>query len=496
MQCSQILLFQIIISRMSDSLSPSGSDLIIDDEDLDSVSVTKEDLSEAEAKCGLATGGRVIARPGLVSHSEKSTPLPKSTFKFGGVANVFPNIQSGPKVSSADPRTKYKPSGLLSLTNDSPPDNNNADNNFNIKRTVQNSSGSSSFIKHQQPDILNKSKFAFGSVSPSIGQGQTTSKKFTFGASSFSPQLSPTSPKAGDDDGQEDELKKYMQMREAQEAKMKAEKVKMERIEKLIERKKMEKQQQQQMWHFDYQGQQGGSFDKDIVAKKMELAKQEMELKNQTTMLLQMQQNMLMEKRHTEEERRKMEDQRKIMELQMSVKHLERLVTDKQAQGGSFQTQGSSSRPVRERLGRKSENGEGFGGREVEDREEIGRARKRRFMEGRSEVFDNDNQHGRGSNEGIKSCKKGKKSKYWCAKLPDDLVLTEITDQGPVKKEDIREAERSKRELVKQELEEYEDDLDRYEYEGELDPDLVLTEFGENGPVKAGSMDITSTSGK
>jgi hypothetical protein len=94
------------------------------------------------------------------------------------------------------------------------------------------------------------------------------------------------------------------------------------------------------------------------------------------------------------------------------------------------------------------------------------------------------------------SCKKGKKSKYWCARLPDDLVLTEITDQGPVKKEDIREVERSKRQLVKQELEEYEDDLDRYEFEGDLDPDLVLTEFGENGPVKAGSGDISSTSGK
>ena len=75
-------------------------------------------------------------------------------------------------------------------------------------------------------------------------------------------------------------------------------------------------------------------------------------------------------------------------------------------------------------------------------------------------------------------------------------MLTEITDQGPVKKEDIREAERSKRELAKQELEEYEDDLDRYEFEGDLDPDLVLTEFGENGPVKAGSGDISSSSGK
>ena len=201
---------------MSESLSPSGSDLIIDDEDLDSVSLTKEDLSEAEAKCGLATGGRVIARPGLVSH-----PGPKSTFKFGGVvANILTNTPVGPKWSSADPRTKYKPSGLISLNKDAPPDYNNVDNNFNIKRTVQNSSGSSSFVKQQQqPDIPNKSKFTFGSVSPSNGQTLTTSKKFSFGASSFSPQLSPSSPSAGEDDGQEDELKNYMQMREAQEAK-------------------------------------------------------------------------------------------------------------------------------------------------------------------------------------------------------------------------------------------------------------------------------------
>lgn len=80
---------------------------------------------------------------------------------------------------------------------------------------------------------------------------------------------------------------------------MKAEK---EKIEKLIEKNKMEKQHKQ-MWHFDFQGQQWGTFDKDIVANKMELAKQEMELKKQTTMLLQMQQNLLMEKRITEEER-------------------------------------------------------------------------------------------------------------------------------------------------------------------------------------------------
>ena len=49
---------------------------------------------------------------------------------------------------------------------------------------------------------------------------------------------------------------------------------------------------------------------------------------------------------------------------------------------------------------------DGMKPKDVEDGEEIGRARKRRFMEGRSEVFDN--QFGKGSNEVITSCKKGK----------------------------------------------------------------------------------------
>ena len=49
-------MFQTNIAKMSDILSPNVSDLIIDDEDLDSVPMAKEDLLEAEAKCGLADG--------------------------------------------------------------------------------------------------------------------------------------------------------------------------------------------------------------------------------------------------------------------------------------------------------------------------------------------------------------------------------------------------------------------------------------------------------
>ena len=41
-------------------------------------------------------------------------------------------------------------------------------------------------------------------------------------------------------------------------------------------------------------------------------------------------------------------------------------------------------------------------------------------------------------------------SRYWCSKLPDDLVLTEITDQGPVKKEDYQKERKFKKDEVKE----------------------------------------------
>ena len=167
-----------------------------------------------------------------------------------------------------------------------------------------------------------------------------------------------------------------------------------------------------------------------------------------------------------------------------------------------------SIRPVWERVGARS--AEALGGvmgrvgvkRTVESISDLNGAqnvddmmnvREKRFSDGRSEQFNNNGY------QGNKESKWRKKSKYHCAPLPDDLVLTEITDQGPVKKGDLREESRLKRMEAKKELEmdeEFDDDLDRYEFEGELDPDLVLTEFGVNGPVRAGSVDITSTSGK
>jgi len=497
---------------MSDSLSPSGSDLVIDDDDLDSISVTKEDLSKAEAKCGLSTGGQVLARPAL------SVAPPKFTFKFGAAAGTsFPGSRpptTVSRMSSADPRTKFKPSGFLSL-NTASACNNNVDNNFNLKRTVQNSAGSSSFVQqqpHVQPAMskphlqpaMARAKFIFGASSPTaVKSTPSSSTQFKFGGASFSPEHSPTSP--GGDDGQDEDLLKYMKMKEIQEVTMNVEKEKMERIENLIQMKKKKDQlQQQQLWHFDHQS-QPGRFDQELVAKKNELIKQEIELKKQTSMMLKMQQNMLMEKKNTEDERRRLEDQKQMLDLQLQVKKLQMLITDKHGggQGGSqsqvyrgwsnsnnnrpLSDRLGNNRPVADRLGRRSGDAETVG--EV-DNETWREVRKRRFNDGRSEAFENESCVG-----GIIS-KKGKKSKYTNAKLPDDLVLTEITDDGPVKKEDLREAAKEKRGLAKKETEECEEDLDRYEFEGDLDPELVLTDFGEDGPVKAGSGDISSTSGK
>lgn len=113
-------MFQISIGQISDNLSLSVRDLIIDDEDLDSVLVAKDDFLEAEAMCGLAAGWRVLARPGLV-------------LLWCKVTNVFASIQSGSKMSSADPRNVYKQFGILSLKKDTPPpEYGNVDSNFNF----------------------------------------------------------------------------------------------------------------------------------------------------------------------------------------------------------------------------------------------------------------------------------------------------------------------------------------------------------------------------
>lgn len=473
---------------MSNSPSPgSDSDLVIDDEDLDSMEVTVEDLSKAEAQCGVGIGGlgQVLARPTPVAPPPTN---PTSTFKFGGSSTVF----SGPapmlaknKISPADPRTKFKPSGFLSLSprepdinNTAPNVHNNVDVNFNMQRTVQNSAGSTSFFKssltQEQPKKPAQSKFIFGSPSSFPTSTDQSKSQLRLAGPVFSPPPSPT-----DGDSQGEDLNKYVLMKEQHKAKIRAEKQKMEQIEKLIEQKKLQQQQQQQEFYLDKKG----YFDPEMNARKREVVRQELEVKKQTTMMLKMQQDMMM-KMNANEEMRRLEEKKQMLELQVQVQNLENLLATKKAQGGTSMTQGqanTSNRSVRDRLGSKPNYSEHRGG--GEDSMGWRDARKRRLglVDRRGDAFKDE----------VGYSKKSKKN-YINVKLPDELVLTELTEQGPVKKEDL---EGSRKDVAKYEhAEEDEEDLDRYEVEGEMDPELVLTEFGENGPIKA--VDFSSTSGK
>ena len=331
---------------MSNSLSP-GSDLVIDDDDLE---ITMEDLSRAEAECGASgVGSQVLARPAAVA-------VPNlATFKFGATSsNIYDVLPLAKRrVSSADPRTKFKPAGFLNLNSEcSLPnafsvtmnDSNRIDDDTSFKRTVNNNTGSSSFSKPQNQDCGNK--FVFGSASSSTMTLPVTP--------TFSPPHSPST--IADADSQGEDLSKYILMKQRHEAKMKAEKLKMDKIEKMIELKKQKQQMQQKFWIDS-----NPSYDPEIRAKQMELAKQELELKRQTTRMLQMQQAMLM-KNNADEERRRLEEKKGMLELQVQVKNLEKMLSNKQEPVGSgtgpFHKKPIKNRlgPIKSRLGSRQQN--------------------------------------------------------------------------------------------------------------------------------------------
>jgi len=470
---------------MSNSLSP-GSDLVIDDDDLE---ITMEDLSKAEAECFAGpSGGQVLARPTISAiPPTQPKPIDQAIFKFGATSsninNPIPLVKS--RVSSADPRTKFKPSksGLLnpnlggsvvteafSFTNKH---NSGFSDELNLKRTVNNNSGSSSFSRQDQelPQDQGKNKFMFGSSSTTLTLPDSSKPQLQIVTPTFSPPHSPST--IADADSQGEDLTKYILMKQRHEAKMREEKLKMEKIEKLIELKKQKQQEEQNFWIDN-----NPSYDPEIRAKQMELVKEELELKRQTTRMLQMQQDMMM-KNNANEEKRRLEEKKGILELQMQVKNLEMMLSNKQEPVGSGIGQ-FNRKPVRYRLG------------SIKNR--LGPRQHNVQRDGTSVAgdirYDRKRSHGEERNvashkvmhEGVDV---RKRKKYWNAQLPDDLVLTEITDQGPIKKRDLENIDEDHGDIVNEEEEGYEEDLDRYEYEGEMDPDLILTEFGENGPVKA-----------
>jgi len=481
--------------KMSNSLSP-GSDLVIDDDDLE---ITMEDLSRAEAECLAGpSGGKVLARPTIAAKPPTHQPKPsdQATFKFGATSsNIYdhiPLVKS--RVSPADPRTKFKPSGsvLLNLNPGGSVINTFSftkkhdkgfDGDFNLKRTVNNNNSVSSSFRSQDqelPQVQGQNKFVFGSSSPSTLTMPDSSKtQRQMLAPTFSPPHSPST--IADADSQGEDLTKYILMKERHEAKMRTEKLKMEKIEKLIELKKQKQQSQQKFWIDN-----SPSYDPEIRAKQMELIKQELELKKQTTRMLQMQQDMLM-KNNADEERRRLEEKKGMLELQVQVKNLEMILSSKQEPGidlDQFRKKpikyGHGS--IKNRLGPRQQNLEMDGRNVASLAGDPSYDRKRRHGKKRTKA----------SHDEKVEIKKGKK--YQNAKLPDDLVLTEITDQGPIKKVDLKKKDEGYEDLVNEEEEGYEEDLDRYEYEGEMDPDLVLTEFGENGPVKATPLSRSSPS--
>jgi len=473
---------------MSNSLSP-GSDLVIDDDDLE---ITMEDLSKAEAECFAGpSGGQVLARPTISAiPPTQPKPIDQAIFKFGATSsninNPIPLIKS--RVSSADPRTKFKPSksGLVnpnlggsvvteafSFTNKH---NSGLSDELNLKRTVNNNSGSSSFSRQDQelPQDQGKNKFMFGSSSTTLTLPDSSKPQLQIVTPTFSPPHSPST--IADADSQGEDLSKYIMLKERHEAKMRTEKLKMEKIEKLIEIKKHKQQQQQ-----NFLIENNSSYDPEIRAKQIELVKQELELKRQTTRMLQMQQDILM-KNNADEERRRLEEKKGMLELQVQVKNLEMMLSNKQEPVGPGIGQ-YNKKPIKDRLGSiknrlgpRQQNVQRRDGKTVVGRGLRYYDRKRRHDKERNEVVH------KAMNEGVDV---GKRKEYWNTRLPDDLVLTEITDKGPIKKRDLENTDEECGDLVKEEEEGYEEDLDRYDNEGEMDPDLVLTEFGENGPVKA-----------
>merc|ERR1712179_56034 len=194
------------------------------------------------------------------------------------------------------------------------------------------------------PQDQGKNKFMFGSSSTTLTLPDSSKPQLQIVTPTFSPPHSPST--IADADSLGEDLTKYILMKQRHEAKMREEKLKMEKIEKLIELKK-QKQQEEQEQNFWIDN--NPSYDPEIRAKQMELVKEELELKRQTTRMLQMQQDMMM-KNNANEEKRRLEEKKGILELQMQVKNLEMMLSNKQEPVGSGIGQ-FNRKPVRYRLG-------------------------------------------------------------------------------------------------------------------------------------------------
>ena len=390
----------------------SDNFLLIDDIDDDfSCSVTEEDLIEAEVQEQSSNNSSgtesVLASPrNLIS----GKPFDNEQFKKVSASNVSlpskgiksENFEFGRSPVKSNSVSSTSRSGISLDSSGFLPLCSGKD--LSLKRTIGN-------------DIFKGTK-------------ATSSSKGFLGEGQMKISSNPTPPSSIDKG-----FLKMEKLRLVQKTRLEAEKEKMEEMDRMIALKKQ-------------QNPPSLNMDASETKSRLNAKSQRLDIKRK-----QMELKMAKERRLLEEERRNLEDQRKILELLKTVQDLERIVQMKKGEG--------CRRPVRERLGPLpmerflGEKGSEQERKINEEGEKMMERRKRRFNEGRSYSFQRENKN-REDNVMRKTFKA----------LPDDLVLTEVTDAGPVPKERISSIGE-------------EDEF----FSSSLPAELILTEFGENGPV-------------
>ena len=395
---------------MSDS---AGSDnlLLIDDIE-DNFSMTEEDLIEAEAAClkqkPVSSANPVLARP----DTSKNFFTPDRTSIFGKPFSGESNKKSiDPRIANANGSNRgfkfgQPTTGTATVSSTSVSGGGflslTTGRDFSVKRTVRND------------------------ISTAVGRNDASPVE---GLSNVRGQDIPSEVKVSRGKGPHVSLDqgilKMEEMRQTQEDKIRAESEKMEKIERIIALKKQKQQVTEQ--------QNRECMMPTRPGKEAWLLSETQRLNNE---MKQREERMLEERRMIELERRRLDDQKQILDLQLKVQNLEKLVQDKQGV--------SNSRPIRERVGQIGGMVSGDWKGELDKRMQD---RKRRFEEGKSSKFVERWQ--------LKGNNKNKKYRG----LPEDLVLTELTEEGPVPKKKFREEDRAQFGEENQDLsEEFEED--------------------------------------
>ena len=158
----------------------------------------------------------------------------------------------------------------------------------------------------------------------------------------------------------------------------------------------------------DYQA--GGQLEAGIGVGPQALR----EIQKQTQMVLNMQKSLMIERQMFEEEKRRLEDQRKYQELQDSIASLQRQLQAKQG----INPTGN----IKDRVGTKNEKRVSVFSR-IKKQETQAKNSVNRHYGFKRKFTGSDHDQGR----------KPRKKNYSHSKLPEDLVLTNITAQGPKK---------------------------------------------------------------